>query len=212
MRGRSPCPQIHCAALSHLHTSLLSHRVLPRAMRCINSSLSNSSFLSTALSRLPTLKKVLTRLGYIKRLIVVADRGLLSLDNIDELGKIKLPSGQALEFILAVPGRRYAEFVEVLQAFQGRAVVAEQEIVEETSWHGLRLVVAHHPQRAKEQTLLRQERIAALQTQAQDWVGKLEGQDSGQASRGRKLSDSGAKARRYHEPAVRCRRGAPWRF
>ena len=58
MRGRSPCPQIHCAALSHLHTSLLSHRVLPRAMRCINSSLSNSSFLSTALSRLPTLKKL----------------------------------------------------------------------------------------------------------------------------------------------------------
>ena len=38
-----------------------------------------------------------------------------------------------------------------------------------SSWHGLRLVVAHHPQRAKEQTQLRQERIAALQTQAQAW-------------------------------------------
>ena len=37
---------------------------------------------------------------------MVADRGLLSLDNIDELGKIKLPGGQALEFILAVPGRQ----------------------------------------------------------------------------------------------------------
>jgi hypothetical protein len=98
---------------------------------------------------LPTLKKVLNRFSHIKRLIVVADRGLLSLDNIDELGKIKLPSGQALEFILAVPGRRYGEFVEVLQAFQSRAVVAEQETVEETAWHGLRLVVAHHPQRAK---------------------------------------------------------------
>jgi transposase len=130
---------------------------------------------------------------------VVADRGLLSLDNIDELGKIKLPSGQALEFILAVPGRRYGEFVEVLQAFQGRAVTAEQEMVEETPWHGLRLVVAHHPQRAKEQTLLRQERIAALQAQAQAWAGKLDGQDSGQVNRGRKLSDSGAKARLYHE-------------
>ena len=148
---------------------------------------------------LPTLKKVLSRFGHIKRLIVVADRGLLSLDNIDELGKIKLPSGQALEFILAVPGRRYGEFVEVLQAFQAKAITAEQETVEETPWHGLRLVVAHHPQRAKEQTLLRQERIAALQTQAQAWAGKLDGQDSGQASRGRKLSDSGAKARLYHE-------------
>lgn len=148
---------------------------------------------------LPLLKKVLSRFDHIKRLIVVADRGLLSLDNIDELGKIKLPSGQALEFILAVPGRRYAEFVDVLQAFQGRAAMAEQEIVEETSWHALRLVVAHHPQRAKEQTQLRRERIAALQAQAQAWAGKLDGQDSGQASRGRKLSDSGAKARLYHE-------------
>jgi transposase len=61
------------------------------------------------------------------------------------------------------------------------------------------LVVAHHPQRAKEQTQLRRERIAALQTQAQAWAGKLDGQDSGQASRGRKLSDSGDKARLYHE-------------
>jgi hypothetical protein len=42
---------------------------------------------------LPTLQQVLARYPHIKRLIVVADRGLLSLDNIDELGKIKLPSG-----------------------------------------------------------------------------------------------------------------------
>ena len=148
---------------------------------------------------MPTLQKVLKRFGHIKRLIVVADRGLLSLDNIDELGKIKLPSGQALEFILAVPGRRYGEFVDVLQAFQGRATRAEQELIEEASWHDLRLVVAHHPQRAKEQTQLRQERIAALKTQAQAWAGKLDGQDGGVSARGRKLSDSGAKARLYHE-------------
>lgn len=45
---------------------------------------------------MPTLKKVLARFCHIKRLIVVADRGLLSLDNIDELGKVTLPSGQAL--------------------------------------------------------------------------------------------------------------------
>ena len=148
---------------------------------------------------LPTLEKVLARFGHIKRLIVVADRGLLSLDNIDELGKIKLPSGQALEFILAVPGRRYGEFVDVLQGFQEKAATATQEIVEEMSWHQLRLVVAHHPQRAQEQTQLRRERIAALEAQAQAWVGKLEGQDGGQVARGRKLSDSGAKARLYHE-------------
>ena len=148
---------------------------------------------------LPTLQKVLARFGHIKRLIVVADRGLLSLDNIDELGKIKLPSGQALEFILAVPGRRYGEFVDVLQGFQERASTATHEIIEEMSWHQLRLVVAHDPQTAQDQTKLRRERIAALEAQAQAWVGKLEGQDSGQVARGRKLSDSGAKARLYHE-------------
>ncbi len=148
---------------------------------------------------IPTLEKVLARFGHIKRLIVVADRGLLSLDNIDELGKIKLPGGQALEFILAVPGRRYGEFAEILQDFQIRAAVATQEIVEQTSWQHLRLVVAHHPQRAQEQTQLRRERIAALEAQAQAWAGKLDGQDGGQVARGRKLSDSGAKARLYHE-------------
>jgi transposase len=152
---------------------------------------------------MPTLKKVLARFGHIKRLIVVADRGLLSLDNIDELGKITLPSGQALEFILAVPGRRYGEFVEVLQDFQAKAAKAEQEIIEELPWQGLRLVVAHHPERAKEQTQLRSERIAALEAQAQAWAGKLDGQDGApdgtKVGRGRKLSDSGAKARLYHE-------------
>ena len=148
---------------------------------------------------LPTLEKVLARFGHIKRLIVVADRGLLSLDNIDELGKIRLPSGQALEFILAVPGRRYGEFVDVLQGFQERATTATHEIIEEMSWHQLHLVVAHDPQTARDQTKLRRERIAALEAQAQAWVGKLEGQDGGQVARGRKLSDSGAKARLYHE-------------
>jgi hypothetical protein len=42
---------------------------------------------------------VQSRYPHIKRLIVVADTGMLSLDNMDELGKIKLPIGQPLEFI-----------------------------------------------------------------------------------------------------------------
>ena len=147
---------------------------------------------------LPTLTKVLARFAHIKRLIVVADRGLLSLDNMDELAKIKLPDGNALEFILAVPGRRYGEFVEVLASLQAKASAATQEIIDEARWHGLRLVVAHHPERAKEQTVLRRERIAALQEKANQWAGKLDAQDVGVKARGRKLSDSGAKARLYH--------------
>jgi transposase len=148
---------------------------------------------------LPTLKKVLARFAHIKRLIVVADRGLLSLDNMEELAKIKLPGGQALEFILAVPGRRYGEFAEVLQSFQAKVGAATEEIIDETHWQGMRLVVAHHPGRAKEQTDLRRERIATLQDKANQWAGKLDGQEAGVRARGRKLSDSGAKARLYHE-------------
>ena len=66
---------------------------------------------------LPTLKTVLTRFPSIRRVIVVADRGLLSLDNLDALADVKLASGQPLEFILAVPGRRYGDFTELLQPF-----------------------------------------------------------------------------------------------
>jgi transposase len=147
----------------------------------------------------PTLKTVLARFAQIKRLIVVADRGLLSLDNMDELAKVKLPSGQALEFILAVPGRRYGEFVDILGDFQKRADAADHEIIEETRWNDLRLVVAHNPEQAREQTQLRRDRIEQLQTKAAQWAGKLDGQDAGEVRRGRKLSDSGAKARLYHE-------------
>lgn len=148
---------------------------------------------------MPTLKKVLSRFPHIKRLIVVADRGLLSIDIMDELSKIKLPSGQSLEFILAVPSRRYSEFIDVLQAFEAKAKLATEEIIEEVLWRDRRLVVAHHPQRAKEQTDLRNQRIAELEVKAQQWAGKLDGQDAGTVSKGRKLSDSGAKARLYHE-------------
>lgn len=70
---------------------------------------------------------------------MVADRGLLSLDNMDELGKIKLPGGQALEFIVAVPGRRYGEFVHILQDFQKKVASAKEEVIEETRWNELRL-------------------------------------------------------------------------
>jgi transposase len=64
----------------------------------------------------PTLEKVLKRFP-IKRIIVVADRGLLSTDNLTELQAMRLPCGAPLEFILAVPGRRYSDFKEILQPF-----------------------------------------------------------------------------------------------
>jgi transposase len=148
---------------------------------------------------LPILKKVMERYPDLRRLILVADRGLLSLDNLDELRKLTLPSGQALEFILAVPGRRYNEFVELLSPLQTQCAQANIEITGEVAWNDLRLVLAHDPATALEQQQKRQAKMNELQTQANAWVGKLDEQDQGAKKRGRKLSDSGAKARFYHE-------------
>jgi transposase len=155
---------------------------------------------SEAPTLLPTVRKVLARYPHIRRLVMVADRGLLSVDNLTDLSAISLPDGQPLEFILAVPGRRYGEFAELLQPLHA-AAAPEGETVAETSWEGLRLVVAHNPQRAQEQTDKRTARIAALEARARDLANKLDGQDAGQKKRGRKLSDSGAKARFFHEVA-----------
>ena len=147
---------------------------------------------------LPTLKTVLERFPSIRRVVLVADRGLLSLDNLEALSEIRLESGEPLEFVLAVPGRRYSEFAELLDTFQAQCADAEQEIVSELPWRGLRLVVAHDPEVAKDAQALRRERIEALEAQANAWVGKLDAQDAGVKARGKKLSDSGAKARLYH--------------
>ena len=155
---------------------------------------------------LPILKKVMERFPNLRRLILVADRGLLSLDNLEALQAIHLhpdigqdPSkGQALEFIIAVPGRRYHEFIDLLEPLQTQCAKATIEITGEVAWNGLRMVVAHDPQTALEQHQKRKAAMAELQTQAKGWAGKLDDQDQGTKKRGRKLSDSGTKARFYH--------------
>ena len=147
----------------------------------------------------PTLERVLQRYPHVRRLVVVADRGLLSLDNLQMLGELKLPGERTLEFVLAVPGRRHGDFVELLAPLQAKVEAADAEVIEELTWKDHRLVVAHNPEQAQVQTQRRRERIAALQARAQALAGKLDAQDAGQAQRGRKLSDSGAKARLFHE-------------
>lgn len=148
----------------------------------------------------PTLKKVLARYPHIKRLVVVADRGLLSLDNLEALSKLPLGGRpQALEFILAVPGRRYGEFAQLLAPLNERCAGATEQVVQEVQWQGHRLVVAHDPLQGLEQTAQRQVRIDALLQRAEQLAGKLDAQDAGKVQRGRKLSDSGAKARFFHE-------------
>jgi len=147
---------------------------------------------------IPTLKTVLARFPSVRRLVLVADRGLLSLDNLEALQQISLPGGAPLEFVLAVPGRRYNEFVPLLESFQAECQGASGEVTGERAWNGLRLIVAHDPARAAEQTQRRRDEIAKLLAQGDTWAGKLDRQDVGIKHRGRKLSESGAKARFFH--------------
>ena len=147
---------------------------------------------------LPTLKTVLERFPSVRRLVLVADRGLLSLDNLEALQAIRLQSGEPLEFVLAVPGRRYNEFLPLLAPFhQSSCDGVTEEVTGEFVWNALRLIVAHDPHRGAEQTTRRRERIDALLAQGETWAGTLDGQDAGVKKKGRKLSESGAKARLY---------------
>lgn len=146
-----------------------------------------------------TLETVLARFP-IRRVIAVADRGLLSIDNLTELKTMTTPSGEPLEFILAVPGRRYSEFQALLTPFhREHCQGSETEVVGEQPWQDLRLVIAHNPKAAAERTAERDLKIKALEDLAADWVEKLDSQEVGKRYRGRKLSDGGARARFYHD-------------
>jgi transposase len=126
----------------------------------------------------------------IQRVILVADRGLLSLDNIGELTALADRGGRRLEFILAVPARRYSDLVETF-----RNLAFDEEGLAESIFAGHRLIVAHDPFRAEEQRGRRRARIAELEAMAEKMVGKLDAQDAGQTAKGRRASDRGAYSR-----------------
>lgn len=97
----------------------------------------------------------------IQRIILVADRGLLSLDNIHHLTEIADKDGRKLEFILAVPARRYGDLVETFRGFDFTG-----DGLREASFEGHRLIVAHDAARAIEQGEARRVRINELETTA----------------------------------------------
>ena len=145
------------------------------------------------------IEKIVARF-LIKRIIAVADRGLLSTENLADLQAILLPGGNKLEFILAVPGRRYGDFVELLEPFHSeQCLPAKEEILGEAAWNKLRLIIAHDPQVSLQAGAKRDKRIDELKKQADQWVGKLNDQDAGKKKPGRKLSDGGARAKFYRE-------------
>ncbi len=98
---------------------------------------------------IPTITTLIKRYP-IERIVLVADRGLLSLDNLEALQSLQVGS-RPLEFILAVHARRYGEFdTLLLEAFhRDQCTQATEETVGELSWQGYRLVVSHNPDTAR---------------------------------------------------------------
>ena len=137
------------------------------------------AMLETVLKRFP-----------IDRVILVADRGLLSLDNIHHLTDMANQSARKLEFILAVPARRYSELTGTF-----RELSFDEEGLAEAQFADHRLIVAHDPLRAAEQSDKRRARIAELEAMAEKMVTKLDAQDDGITAQGRRASDRGAYSR-----------------
>lgn len=156
---------------------------------------------------LPMIRGQLARYP-LKRVVLIADRGLLSTANIDELGKLQAQLKKdgcdvAVEYILAVPAARYGDFADDLKQLQA-AQNSTQEWCAETLWQNSRLVVAHDPVSATRRTNARDKAIAELVKLGQQCSVKLDEQDESQRtgkknkSKGRPMSDSGTKARFYH--------------
>lgn len=124
------------------------------------------------------------------------------MEALEQLKALKVKD-RPLEFITAVPGRRYGEFEPILSALHEDAeqdlANVKDEVTGETGWQDDRLIWAHSPRMAEQANQARQEKIKAIEDGAARRVNKLDGQDTGKKHRGRKLSDSGAKAWMYSE-------------
>lgn len=162
-------------------------------------------------SEAKTLGGIVERLSQrfaLKRLVMIADRGMLSLDNLDTLEALTLPQGQAIEYIVAVPARRCTELTASLSDLQGRLVresrdTDQESILEVALADQRRLVVAHDQQRAREQRRHRAQRLREVFALADALEAKLNAQDRGQVQRGRKLTDHGAKLQLHQAVAER---------
>ena len=137
---------------------------------------------------LPMIEATLKRYP-IQRVVLVADRGLLSLDNLEQIESLATAHDQPIEYILAVPGRRYGEFAEQVRA------TALKKGLGETTWQNRRLVIAHDDERAEHQHAARRKTLAEIQAEGQRMAQRLDDEDAGKPQRGRKSSDRKAYLR-----------------
>lgn len=128
----------------------------------------------------------------------MADRELLSLNNLSELASLQAEldaagNGVRLQYVPAVPAARYGEFKAKRQALD-----AEQDAtkpwVAEMAWRTTvkptakgepevqrdhRLIVAHDPLAAQRRTQARRDQVAELIALGLQWGGLLDAQDEG---------------------------------
>ena len=148
-----------------------------------------------------TVRGIVERLGQrfcLRRVVFVADRGMLSLDTLNRLEGLTLPGGRGVEYIVAVPARRRAQVTAGLATLHPRLVNASRrsgaERVTEAALEGQRrLVVAHDPERARPTRRQRAARIREVLALARALEARLEAQDAGVKVKGRRLTDAGAK-------------------
>ena len=140
---------------------------------------------------LPMFKRVLKRYP-IRRVVLVADRGLLSMDNVGELEQLRLADGSTPEYILAVPAGRYSDFQKIITQL---VFDPEEPSVRETAMEERRLVVAHDPKAAAECARRRRVKLEELIALGDRLAEKLDAQDGGRNERGRRASDRGAYTR-----------------
>lgn len=143
----------------------------------------------------------------IRRLIFIADRGMLSVENLEELEALTLADGRVVEYIVAVPVRRYPQLGDAVVALHPALLAASRarrgEVVRETTTaEGRRLVVAHSPAIAKRSRQRRAKRLRQVLQLAWTLEHKLEAQDRGKPGRGRRLTDTGAKVQLHQALAA----------
>jgi transposase len=141
--------------------------------------------------------RLLTRFPTLTRIVLVADRGLLNLDNLAMLETLQTPAGTALEYILAVPARRYSEYTELCATVERERAGAGEEcesVHEREDAEGRRVIVAHDPAQAAIACRHRDEKIAEIEALAERLVARLDAQDAGKPKRGRRSSDEGVFA------------------
>jgi transposase len=150
---------------------------------------------ATLLTMVRTLKSKLP----IKRLVLVADRGLMSADNLTALKA----SDCAVEFIMAVPAKRYRVLAPAIRELAFKAdetavknlpsVEAEEDVGPGLRQH--RLVVSRNAERATYERCARDAVIAEICQLSDAKAEKLEAQDAGTPAKGTRLTD----AKVYHQ-------------